>query len=202
VNIRIIAATNRDLAESIAERQFRSDLSYCLHVFPIRIPPLRERRQDIPLLVRHFVQKLARKMGKQIDTIPSETLNKMMEWNWPGNIRELENLVQRSVILPADRSKSLSEYPPGKSGCFTHGRKKWETFYGEEALAWQKRFLDHFLRDLDNGMDRVPKVRLEVRKAYYQQEVRSEESWPPASVQPALLYLCAGASDADWLGRA
>jgi predicted acyl esterase len=74
---------------------------------------------------------------------------------------------------------------------FTHGRKKWETFYGEEALAWQKRFLDHFLRDLDNGMDRVPKVRLEVRKAYYQQEVRAQESWPPASVQPALLYLCA-----------
>ena len=74
---------------------------------------------------------------------------------------------------------------------FTHGRKKWETFYGEEALAWQKRFLDHFLRDVDNGMDRVPKVRLEVRKAYYEQEVRSEESWPLSSVQPALLYLCA-----------
>ena len=74
---------------------------------------------------------------------------------------------------------------------FTHGRKKWETFYGEEALAWQKRFLDHFLRDLDNGMDRVPKVRLEVRKVYYQQEVRSEETWPPSSVQPVLLYLCA-----------
>jgi len=74
---------------------------------------------------------------------------------------------------------------------FTHGRKKWETFYSEEALAWQKRFLDHFLRDFDNGMDRVPKVRLEVRKAFYQQEVRSEESWPLASVQPDLLYLCA-----------
>jgi predicted acyl esterase len=74
---------------------------------------------------------------------------------------------------------------------FTHGRKKWETFYGEEALAWQKRFLDHFLRDFDNGMDRVPKVRLEVRKAYYQQEVCSEERWPPPSVQPAVLYLCA-----------
>jgi predicted acyl esterase len=74
---------------------------------------------------------------------------------------------------------------------FTHGRKKWETFYSEEALDWQKRFLDHFLRDLDNGLDRVPKVRLEVRKGYYRQEVRCEESWPPSSVQPALLYLCA-----------
>jgi len=74
---------------------------------------------------------------------------------------------------------------------FTHGRKKWETFYGEEALGWQKRFLDHFLRDLDNGMDRVPAVRLEVRSAYYQQDVRSEQSWPLSSLQPALFYLCA-----------
>ncbi|MGA9390116.1 MAG: sigma 54-interacting transcriptional regulator [Candidatus Sulfotelmatobacter sp.] len=99
VNVRLIAATNRDLVKSIAERQFRSDLFYRLHVFPIRIPPLRERRQDIPPLVRYFVQKLARRMGKQIDSIPSETLEKMMEWKWPGNIRELENLVERSVIL-------------------------------------------------------------------------------------------------------
>ena len=74
---------------------------------------------------------------------------------------------------------------------FTHGRKKWETFYSEEALAWQKRFLDYFLRDFENGMDRVPKVRLEIRKAYYQQDVRSEGSWPPSSMQPAVLYLCA-----------
>jgi predicted acyl esterase len=74
---------------------------------------------------------------------------------------------------------------------FTHGRKKWETFYGEEALSWQKRFLDHFLRDIDSGMARLPRVRLEVRKSYYAQDVRSEEGWPPASVQPTLLYLCA-----------
>jgi formate hydrogenlyase transcriptional activator len=99
VNVRLIAATNRDLAKSIAERQFRSDLFYRLHVFPIRMPPLRQRRQDIEPLVRYFVQKLARRMGKQIDSIPTEALNKMMEWNWPGNIRELENLVERSIIL-------------------------------------------------------------------------------------------------------
>src|SRR3989449_58542 len=99
VNVRLVAATNHDLAKNIAEGQFRSDLFYRLHVFPIRMPPLRERRQDIPALVRYFVQKLARRMGKQIDTIPIETMNKMMDWNWPGNIRELENLVERSVIL-------------------------------------------------------------------------------------------------------
>ncbi len=77
---------------------------------------------------------------------------------------------------------------------FTHGRKKWETFYGEEALGWQKRFLDHFLRGADNGMDRVPPVRLEVRKAFYQQEVRAEQGWPLASVEPTRLYLCANSS--------
>jgi formate hydrogenlyase transcriptional activator len=99
VNVRLIAATNRDLAQSIVERQFRSDLFYRLHVFPIRMPPLRQRRQDIAPLVRYFVQKLSRRMGKQIDSIPSEALHKMTEWNWPGNIRELENLVERSVIL-------------------------------------------------------------------------------------------------------
>jgi len=74
---------------------------------------------------------------------------------------------------------------------FTHGRRKWETFYGEEALDWQKRFLDRFLRDVDNGMERVPRVRLEVRKAYYAQEVRAEENWPPSSVRPVVLNLCA-----------
>jgi len=70
------------------------------------------------------------------------------------------------------------------------GQKKWETFYGEEALTWQKRFLDHFLRVIDNGLDHLPRVRLEVRKAYYAQDVRSEEAWPPASIQPTALYLC------------
>jgi predicted acyl esterase len=79
----------------------------------------------------------------------------------------------------------------GQKWLFTHGRKKWETFYSDEALAFQKRFLDHFLRDIDNGMARVPKVRLEVRRGYYRQEVRNEESWPPSLVQPARLYLCA-----------
>ena len=74
---------------------------------------------------------------------------------------------------------------------FTHGRKKWETFYGEEALAWQKRFLDHFLRDADNGIDRVPRVRLEVRKAYYVQEVRTEDTWPSLAIRPLPLYMCA-----------
>ena len=99
VNVRLVAATNRDLAKSVADRQFRSDLFYRLNVFPIRMPPLRERAEDIPLLVRYFAQKFAGRMNKQIETIPSETMNAIMNWSWPGNVRELENFVERSVIL-------------------------------------------------------------------------------------------------------
>lgn len=99
VDLRLIAATNRDLARSVAEKHFRSDLFYRLNVFPIRIPPLRERREDIPVLVRYFVRKFAAKMGRVIETVPSETMNALINWNWSGNVRELENFVERSVIL-------------------------------------------------------------------------------------------------------
>ena len=99
VDVRLIAATNRDLPRAVAERQFRSDLYYRLHVFPIRVPALRDRKEDIPLLVRHFVQKFARRMNKQIESIPKETMNALVSWGWPGNVRELENFVERSVIL-------------------------------------------------------------------------------------------------------
>ncbi len=99
VDIRLIAATNRDLAKRVAGRQFRSDLYYRLNVFPIRLPELRERKQDIPLLVRYLVQKFARRMNKRIETIPTETMNALVSWEWPGNVRELENFIERSVIL-------------------------------------------------------------------------------------------------------
>jgi formate hydrogenlyase transcriptional activator len=99
VNVRLIAATNRDLAQMVAEKQFRSDLFYRLKVFPIFAPPLRERATDIPVLVRHFVATHSRRMGKTIDTIPEETMRALTRWSWPGNIRELENLLERAVIL-------------------------------------------------------------------------------------------------------
>ena len=99
VNIRLIAATNRDLAKSVAAREFRSDLYYRLHVFPVHMPPLRERGKDIELLVRYFVQRFSRRMNKQIETIPTETMNALARWEWPGNVRELENFIERSVIL-------------------------------------------------------------------------------------------------------
>jgi PAS domain S-box-containing protein len=99
VNVRLIAATNRDLAQMVAEKQFRSDLFYRLKVFPIFAPPLRERSGDIPVLVRHFVSTHSRRMGKTIETIPKETMEALVRWPWPGNIRELENFLERAVIL-------------------------------------------------------------------------------------------------------
>lgn len=99
VNVRLVAATNRDLAKMVAERQFRSDLYYRLRVFPIPLAALRQRREDIPLLVRYFVQRYARRMTKRIESIGAGTMEMLTNWEWPGNIRELENFIERSVIL-------------------------------------------------------------------------------------------------------
>jgi formate hydrogenlyase transcriptional activator len=104
-NIRLVAATNRDLEQMIAAREFRSDLYYRLHVFPIRIPPLRERKEDIPQLVSYFVQKFAKQMQKKIEAISPVVMKGLTAWDWPGNIRELENFIERAVIVT--RGKSL-----------------------------------------------------------------------------------------------
>ena len=99
VDVRLVAATNQDLAQMVTDKLFRSDLYYRLNVFPITAPPLRERPEDIPLLVRYFAQKYARLMNKQIETIPAGAMTALAKYHWPGNIRELENLIERSVIL-------------------------------------------------------------------------------------------------------
>lgn len=99
VSVRVVAATNTDLAELVAERKFRSDLYYRLNVFPINVPPLRERREDIPMLVNFFAAKFAQQMKKKIESVPKETMAALMSYHWPGNIRELQNLVERGVIL-------------------------------------------------------------------------------------------------------
>jgi DNA-binding NtrC family response regulator len=98
-DVRFIAATNRDLKAMVDEKEFRADLYYRLHVFPLSVPPLRERREDIPLLTRYFVQKHARRMGRAIDKIPTSTMEGLTRYDWPGNIRELQNVLERSVIL-------------------------------------------------------------------------------------------------------
>ena len=125
VDVRLVAATHRDLETMMAKNQFRTDLYYRLNVFPICIPPLRERPEDIPLLVRYFTDKYARRMGKQIDSIPAGALRKLMGWHWPGNVRELENTVERAVILtrgdtleisvPQFRSRGASAAPANDS---------------------------------------------------------------------------------------
>jgi formate hydrogenlyase transcriptional activator len=111
VDVRLVAATNRNLEKMIVDREFRSDLYYRLNVFPIRIPPLRERREDIPLLARYFAQKFAQQMEKRIETIPAATMRALTEWDWPGNVRELGNVIERAVILT--RGGSL-EVPLGE----------------------------------------------------------------------------------------
>jgi formate hydrogenlyase transcriptional activator len=99
VHVRLVVATNRDLARMVEQQKFRNDLFYRLNVFPIQVPPLRERREDIPLLIRYFTQKFARRMDKRIESIPAATMEMFSRWHWPGNIRELENFIERAVIL-------------------------------------------------------------------------------------------------------
>jgi formate hydrogenlyase transcriptional activator len=118
VNVRLVAATHRDLGRMVAEGRFRSDLYYRLNVFPLVLPPLRERRQDIPRLVRHFTQRFARRLGRRIETIGAEVMDALVGYAWPGNIRELENLIERAVILSPGPTLqvSLGELKPPAAG--------------------------------------------------------------------------------------
>ena len=142
VDVRLVAATNADLAQKVAENQFRRDLYYRLNVFPILLPPLRERRQDIPLLVRYFAQKYARRMKKPIDTIPTKAMSALTEYHWPGNVRELENFIERAVILSrgADLQLPLAELKQ---------RTKMPLFESSNALATLEHAeRDHIMRAL------------------------------------------------------
>ncbi|MFZ0321184.1 MAG: sigma 54-interacting transcriptional regulator, partial [Candidatus Sulfotelmatobacter sp.] len=132
VNFRLIAATNRDLQSSVNRKEFRSDLYYRLNVFPLRIPALRERREDIPLLIEHFVRKYTSRMNKAIVSIPAKTMETLVQWAWPGNIRELENFVERSVILtpgkvlqaPLGELHIGSESKPARGEAHDHDKER------------------------------------------------------------------------------
>jgi formate hydrogenlyase transcriptional activator len=104
VDVRLVAATHRDLAKMVAEGRFREDLYYRLNVFPVTMPPLRERADDIPRLVAHFTQRFARRMGRQIESIPTEVMDALVGYSWPGNVRELQNIIERAVILSSGAS--------------------------------------------------------------------------------------------------
>lgn len=132
VNIRLIAATNRNLTKMVASHEFRSDLYYRLRVFPIEIPSLRERREDIPVLVNYFVHKHSRRMNRQIATVPAETMEVLRNWSWPGNVRELENFMERAVILtqgpvlraPLSELKTLDEPASGLDPNFENAERE------------------------------------------------------------------------------
>src|SRR5271167_515594 len=118
---RPIAATNRDLGALVQEQKFRSDLFYRLNVFPVRVPALRERREDIPLLVRHFVQRFSKRMNRNIESVPKQGMDALINYSWPGNIRELENVIERAVILSSGPDlrvpiAELSRHAPGADG--------------------------------------------------------------------------------------
>ena len=109
VDVRVVAATNRDLADEVRHGRFRRDLYYRLNVFPITVPALRERRSDIPMLVRHLVDRFAEALGKRIDTVPAEVMRVLETYDWPGNVRELENVIQRAIILSTGPTLSIGE---------------------------------------------------------------------------------------------
>ncbi len=113
VEIRFISATNKDLEEEMKKDQFREDLFYRISVFPIKLPPLRDRKEDIPLLAAHFLQKYSQQEGKQIDGISADALDLMMAYNWPGNVRELENAIERAVVLSITSEISVKDLPAG-----------------------------------------------------------------------------------------
>jgi formate hydrogenlyase transcriptional activator len=150
VDLRLVAATNRDLEGMIAAREFRSDLYYRLNVFPIRIPPLRERREDIPLLARYFVQKFARQMQKQIETIPAAALKALTDWDWPGNIRELQNFIERAVILTRGKSLEVQLTELHKTGINTSVGSLGPG--GREEIV---RIVKETISDLNNGGSRI-----------------------------------------------
>jgi formate hydrogenlyase transcriptional activator len=162
VDIRIISATNRDLQQAVIHKKFREDLFYRLNVFPLELPPLRERRDDIPLLVYHFVEKHAQRMSKRALEIPDDTMAILQNWQWPGNIRELENVIERMVIL----SKGSLIAPPPAELCTPV-----ESDYGQDDLAQMEReHIIHILRET-NGVLSGPEgaaVRLGLKRTTLQ----------------------------------
>jgi formate hydrogenlyase transcriptional activator len=140
VDVRLVAATNRNLEKMVARGQFRSDLYYRLNVFPILLPALRERREDIPVLVTHFVKMFSRRMGKQVESIPPETMAAFQWYSWPGNIRELQNLVERAVILSRDGALP-NPLHKNQTELMTPSLHRTRTFHSSMALEDSDRAL-------------------------------------------------------------
>jgi formate hydrogenlyase transcriptional activator len=146
VDVRLVAATNRDLAEMVRRNEFRSDLYYRLNVFPLTLPPLRARREDIPALVTHFVEILGRRLGRRIEHIAPETMSALSAYHWPGNIRELQNLIERAVILsnygvlpnplPAAEAQPIAVSPVATMATTLRDSERAVILHTLEATAW------------------------------------------------------------------
>ena len=177
---RLIAATNRDLKAMVEEQKFRSDLYYRLNVFPIRLPSLRERKEDIPLLVRHFVKEFSRRNQRVIDTIPSETMQALIRYHWPGNIRELQNVIERAVLISKGPllDVSLAELKPDLSAAYGPSPANGKSVPHEnlqDMLEWTER--SQILRALEetNGVVAGPNgaaARLGVKRSTLQHKMR------------------------------
>ncbi len=144
-DVRVIAATNRDLQAAISAASFRSDLFYRLHVFPIEIPPLRERKEDIPLLVEYFIDRYARKAGKHVTTVKKRTLQVLQSYPWPGNIRELQNVIERSVIVCETATFSVDESWLSRQS--VKKRAGSQLYLSEEVAAQEKEIIEAALRE-------------------------------------------------------
>jgi predicted ATPase/transcriptional regulator with GAF, ATPase, and Fis domain/tRNA A-37 threonylcarbamoyl transferase component Bud32 len=135
VDVRVIAATHNDLGEAVKAGQFRSDLFYRLNVFPMETPPLRDRKEDIPLLVRHFAMQYGIKLGKRIEAIPKRTLDALMAYQWPGNIRELRNVIERALIITQGTTLELRDWAPGDAAAGEAGVRRLEDIERQHILA-------------------------------------------------------------------
>ncbi|MEJ2582160.1 MAG: sigma 54-interacting transcriptional regulator, partial [Acidobacteriota bacterium] len=145
VDVRLIAATNRDLSEDMEAGRFREDLFYRVAVYPITVPPLRDRREDIPPLVRHFVQHYAQRRGKRIDEVPAELMRRLRAYDWPGNVRELQNVIERAVLTSTDDVLKLAE--PLQNAAIDSAAAA-ETDFGEGLLPLdevERRYIERVL---------------------------------------------------------
>ncbi|HYG67507.1 MAG TPA: sigma-54 dependent transcriptional regulator, partial [Anaeromyxobacteraceae bacterium] len=172
-DVRIVAATNEDLARSVKEGRFREDLLFRLRVVPIRLPPLRERREDLPLLVEHLVEKHAVRLGRPALRPDADAMRALLDHGWPGNVRELEHAIERGLLLAQGDAIRLEDLPPelaaaapGEGGPPAEGR------YRHARDAWERRFLEELLRDAGGNVSRAAELAGLHRSTLYEKLTR------------------------------
>jgi len=162
VDVRVLAATNKDLEEEIRQNRFREDLYFRLAVIPLRVPPLRERREDVPILVEHFVAQFASELGRRPKAVDPEALLRLRDYAWPGNVRELRNFVERMMIMAPGETIGLRDLPPAVRGDGgERGRGVWDADYPslrDARIAFEKHFIEKKLAELDGNVSRTAQV--------------------------------------------